>query len=163
LTGDSSKNIQPGAGIKDCSGSVGTVDQVLCSNGTHLQWANVGALPPGRVVSGICNAGVAICMDNLKVQMAAGGNRSMQIGTISGSVSVQIQTAYCQNTAFETGRYAPTLTTTMANINSWSFGSAGSVQHATICYGNPVTAAYCASMIVGVGFANNILCITRIV
>jgi hypothetical protein len=38
LTGDSSKNIQPGAGIKDCSGSVGSACQILTSTGTALKW-----------------------------------------------------------------------------------------------------------------------------
>jgi hypothetical protein len=163
LTGDSGKNIQPGAGIRDCSGNLGTAGQVLCSNGTHLQWANVGALQPGRVVSGIVNAGVAICMDNIKVAMAPSGSRSLQVGVVSGTAPVLIQTAYCQNTNFETGRYSYTLTTALININTWGFASNGAVQNATICYGSPVTAAYCVSMIVGFGYSNNILCITRIV
>jgi hypothetical protein len=163
LTGDSNKNIQPGAGIRDCSGNLGTAGQVLCSNGTNLQWANVGALQSGRVVSGIVNAGVAICMDNIKVAMAAAGSRSLQVGLVSGTAPVLIQTAYCQNTSFETGRYSCTLTTALININSWGFASNGAVQNATICYGSPVTAAYCVSMVVGFGYSNNILCITRIV
>jgi hypothetical protein len=102
-------------------------------------------------------------MDNLKVQMAPTGNRGMQLGTISGSVPVNVQTSYCQNGSFDTGLYVYNLSTTMANINSWGFISAGAVQHATICYGSPVTAAYCASMIVGAGYANNVICITRII
>jgi hypothetical protein len=163
LTGDSGKNIQPGAGIRDCSGNLGTAGQVLCSNGTNLQWANVGALQPGRVVSGIVNAGVAICMDNIKIAMAPAGSRSLQVGVVSGTAPAVIQTAYCQNTSFETGRYCCSLTTTLTNINTWGFASNGAVQSATICYGNPVTAAYCVSMIVGFGYNNNILCITRIV
>jgi hypothetical protein len=40
LTGDSSKNIKPGAGILDCTNSVGTAGQVLTSTGTALQWAS---------------------------------------------------------------------------------------------------------------------------
>lgn len=38
LTGDSSKNIQPGAGIKDCAGSVGVSGNILTSTGTALEW-----------------------------------------------------------------------------------------------------------------------------
>lgn len=41
LTGDSSKNIQPGAGIKDCAGNLGTNGQVLTSTGSALQWRNL--------------------------------------------------------------------------------------------------------------------------
>jgi hypothetical protein len=40
LTGDSSKNIKPGAGILDCTNSAGTAGQVLTSTGTALQWAS---------------------------------------------------------------------------------------------------------------------------
>lgn len=39
LTGDSGRNIQPGAGIRDCAGNIGTAGQVLCSTGTAIQWA----------------------------------------------------------------------------------------------------------------------------
>jgi hypothetical protein len=158
LTGDSNKNIRPGNGIIDCIGSVGAACQVLRTTGTGaLQWSALGAM-----ASGIVNAGVAICIDNMKIAMAPSGNRSLQVGVVSGTEPVTIQTAYCQNTSFETGRYVCTLTSALVNINTWSFGSQGAVQNATICYGNPVTAAYCVSMIVGFGYNNNVLCITRI-
>jgi hypothetical protein len=39
ITGDSGKNIQPGAGIRDCSGSLGTSGQVLTTTGSAVQWA----------------------------------------------------------------------------------------------------------------------------
>jgi microcystin-dependent protein len=39
LTGDGSKNITPGAGIKDCAGNLGTAGQALTSTGTALEWA----------------------------------------------------------------------------------------------------------------------------
>ena len=42
LIGDSGKNIRPGAGIRDCSASLGTAGQVLTSTGTVLQWATAG-------------------------------------------------------------------------------------------------------------------------
>jgi hypothetical protein len=38
LTGDSSKNIQPGAGIKDCAASAGTAGQILSSTATGIKW-----------------------------------------------------------------------------------------------------------------------------
>jgi hypothetical protein len=38
LTGDSSKNIQPGAGIKDCAASTGTAGQILSSTATGIAW-----------------------------------------------------------------------------------------------------------------------------
>ena len=41
LTGDSSKNIRPGAGVLDCTGSLGTATQVLVSTGSVIQWASL--------------------------------------------------------------------------------------------------------------------------
>ena len=38
LTGDSAKNIKPGAGIRDCTGSLGLTNQVLSSTGSSLVW-----------------------------------------------------------------------------------------------------------------------------
>jgi hypothetical protein len=40
LSGDSGKNIQPGAGIRDCAGSLGTSGQVLTTTGGAIQWAS---------------------------------------------------------------------------------------------------------------------------
>jgi hypothetical protein len=172
LTGDSSKNIQPGAGIKDCSGSIGTVNQVLCSNGTHLQWANVGALPPGRVVSGIVNSGVAVCMDNIQVRFSTAGNRSFQFATLSGSATVGYMSCpslyFSAPTSLATagvfGNQTCTLTTSFIYFNPGNnYANHNSTQEATIIYGNPPTAAYNVMGIVGAGYLNNIICITRIV
>jgi microcystin-dependent protein len=50
LTGDSSKHIQPGAGIRDCAGCLGCAGQFLCSTGTAIQWVTgVGDTPVGTV------------------------------------------------------------------------------------------------------------------
>lgn len=43
LTGDSGRNIRPGAGIRDCTGNLGTSGQVLTSTGSAIQWANPSA------------------------------------------------------------------------------------------------------------------------
>ena len=165
ITGDCSKNIQPGAGIRDCSGNLGTVNQVLCSNGTHLQWANVGALPPGRVVSGIVAAGASVCMDNIAVSFSTGGNRSFGFKTVSGTATVTWTTNYVQCGMAGTGPFQnQTLTTTFRYFDGgYAFGSHGSCQSATVCYGLPVTAAYNIVGIVGAGYANNVISITRIV
>ena len=152
-----------GAGTQGGSGIAFNTGLNVTGMSVSLVGANV-ALPPtsivGQSVSGICNAGVALCMDNLKVQMSTGGNRGMQLGLINGTACAIIQTAYCQTTAFETGRYCNNLTTTPSNINGWSFSITGATQHAFLCYGS---SAYCVSMMVGLGFNSNVLCITRIV
>ena len=165
ITGDCSKNIQPGAGIRDCSGNLGTVNQVLCSNGTHLQWANVGALPPGRMVSGIVAAGASVCMDNIAVSFSTGGNRSFGFKTVSGTATVTWTTNYVQTNMAGTGPFQnQNLTTAFRYFDgNYSFNLHGSCQSATVCYGSPVTAAYNIVGIVGSGYANNVISITRIV
>ena len=67
LIGDSGKNIRPGAGIRDCSASLGTAGQVLTSTGTVLQWAAPGGTPmwtsAGTVQAvGITTGGGAVVM-----------------------------------------------------------------------------------------------------
>jgi microcystin-dependent protein len=57
LTGDSGKNITPGAGIRDCAGNLGTAGQALTSTGTALEWAgpfvpNACFIAKGSVVVG---------------------------------------------------------------------------------------------------------------
>ena len=70
LTGDSAKNIRPGAGLRDCAGSVGTAGQVLSSTGAALQWTSVGgtsfvsagtiqSVGLGTVISGTLTPGTA--------------------------------------------------------------------------------------------------------
>ena len=51
LTGDSGKNIRPGAGIRDCNGNLGTAGQFLCSTGTALVWANTASTGPGLALA----------------------------------------------------------------------------------------------------------------
>jgi hypothetical protein len=43
LTGDSSMNIKPGAGVYDATNSLGTSGQILTSTGTGIQWATAPA------------------------------------------------------------------------------------------------------------------------
>ena len=43
LTGDTSLNIKPGAGVFDSTNSLGTAGQILSSTGTALQWTNAAA------------------------------------------------------------------------------------------------------------------------
>jgi hypothetical protein len=49
LTGDSNKHIQPGAGIRDCAGNLGTSGQVLTSTGTALLWSSPTFTSAGTV------------------------------------------------------------------------------------------------------------------
>ena len=52
ITGDSSMNIKPGAGIKDSSNSLGTSGQILSSTGTAIEWVDsVTSLIAGTGIS----------------------------------------------------------------------------------------------------------------
>ena len=42
ITGDSSFHIQPGAGIRDTAGNLGSAGQVLCTTGSAVAWADAG-------------------------------------------------------------------------------------------------------------------------
>ena len=56
LRGDSSKNIQPGAGIKDCTGVVGASGQFLQSTGSEIVWAAAGGGGSGTFDTSISNS-----------------------------------------------------------------------------------------------------------
>lgn len=161
LTGDSNKNIRPGNGIIDCIGSVGTACQVLRTTGTGaLQWSSVGAS-----ASGIVNALVGVCLDNLQVFMSGAAPRSFLVKVNSGT-----EVASWTSTGALAGGYATatlcqscTLTTTSQYFASaYNFPGHGSTQCVTLCYGSPPTAAYQIIGIVGLGYNNNIISITRI-
>jgi hypothetical protein len=56
LRGDSSKNIEPGAGIKDSTGAVGTSGQFLQSTGSEILWAAAGGGGSGTFDTSISNS-----------------------------------------------------------------------------------------------------------
>jgi hypothetical protein len=55
LCGDAGKHIKPGAGIRDCNGSLGTAGQALTSTGSAVVWG-AGAGVPGWIYAGTINA-----------------------------------------------------------------------------------------------------------
>lgn len=84
LTGDSTKAIQPGAGIKDCAGNTGTNGQVLASNGSNaICWQSLTPSIPCACITG---KGV------LLTGTAAGAVSSLTVGT-DGQVLVACGTA----------------------------------------------------------------------
>lgn len=77
LCGDNTKAIQPAAGIRDCAGSTGTLNQVLLSNGANaICWGAVPGLPTlaTATVAGI----VYGCMNTHRISI---GNGSLQNST----------------------------------------------------------------------------------
>ena len=74
LTGDSSKNIQPGAGIKDCTGSVGGPCQYLVSTGTALQWITPPSTNYRQCVAGSFTTPVSTLCQIAGVSLTTSGN-----------------------------------------------------------------------------------------
>jgi hypothetical protein len=79
------------------------------------------------------NAGVAVTLGTIQLQIPTGGNRSLQIRTATGgNLSLRVHTwiAWDQTNQPSTANYN---STTWTYLNSgWSFGNAGNYQHFTI-------------------------------
>lgn len=155
-----------GAGAQGSSPSFITQNS-MSGMAISLVGANV-ALPPTSIVgqskSGIVNAGACVCMDNIAVSFSTGGNRSFGFNTLSGTATVTWVNSYSQGGVAGSGPYQNQTVNTAFRYfeGGWSFGLHGSCQTAIVCYGLPVTAAYNVMGIVGAGYANNVICITRI-
>ena len=158
LTGDGSKNIKPGAGICDCSNSVGTLGQVLTSTGSAIKWSNL----PNTCLA-TANSGVAVTYGNLKFQIPGSGSRSLQVSLASGTASANIQTTCYSTTVVATVQNTVALDTTFKNANSWSFPtSAGNCQTAAIYVTSPAIAVYEVTVVTGALLNNNVYCITQL-
>jgi hypothetical protein len=84
LTGDSGKNIQPGAGIRDCANSLGTAGQALLSTGTAVCWgAAGGASAATPTVAGIvygCSAADNVSVGQYALQSITSGSNNVAVG-----------------------------------------------------------------------------------
>ena len=168
LTGDSSKNIRPGAGVVDCTGSVGTFAQPLTSTGTALLWTN-----NGKMASGFANdVGVTnqwIELDGIQFGMWSGACRSFVIRPASGTLTASWSTCWQGGTVgFGSVSYqdiavaSPNWRFLAVNAN---FPAHASVQQATICLaasGGFSRSMYQFCGMVGSGYINNVLSVTRI-
>jgi hypothetical protein len=115
--------------------------------------------------SGRVNAGVAVTLDNVQVQMATSGNRSLQFATVSGTYTARF-TGY--TTYFSSGNQftsfsgvSLSMTTTYQYPVAWSFPTEGD----TALYHMHDTTngrAYRVTLIVGAGYNNNIISIERL-
>jgi hypothetical protein len=92
LTGDSSKHIQPGAGIRDCANSLGTAGQALLSTGTAICWGSAGgggspATPTAAgTVLGCTTATNTSLGCNALLNAAISGTDNVAIGVGAGDV-----------------------------------------------------------------------------
>jgi len=126
----------------------------------------VGTLLNNRA-SGFVNAGVDVTLGNLRARIPTSGNRSLQVSTVSGTYSVYGSSVY--NAAGTIGGTNITsgtpvsVTTTPAYLNAVNnFTVAGDSGSWTI---NDTGAglAWRISFVIGPGYANNMICIERLV
>ena len=167
LTGDSSKNIRPGAGVVDCTGSVGTFAQPLTSTGTALLWTNIGKMASG-FANDVSVANQWIEIDGIQFGMWS-GCRSFVMRPASGTLTASWSSCYQGGTVgFGAASYqdiavaSPNWRFLVLNAN---FPLHATVQQATICIaasGGFSRSMYQFCGMVGSGYIGNALSVTRI-
>ena len=116
--------------------------------------------------SGLVNRGVDVTLGNLKVRMAATGNASLQVSTVTGTYSVYGSGTYSQIGAIAGSTIQSSsplsITTTPAYLNSgYNFGNSGATDTWIIMdTGNSIS--WRITMIVGAGYVNNMISIERL-
>ena len=116
-------------------------------------------------VSGLVNRGVDVTLGNLKARIAATGNISLQLSTVSGTYSVYGSSVYSQGGAAGTtidGGSPRTISTTPAYLNSgYNFATAGATDTWNIM-DTSNSIAWRITMILGAGVNNNLVSIERL-
>ena len=115
--------------------------------------------------SGLVNRGVDVTLGNLKARIAADGNVSLQLSTVSGTYSVYGSSVYSQGGAAGTtidGSAPKVISTTPAYLNSgYNFGTAGGTDTWNIM-DTSNSIAWRITMILGAGVNNNLVSIERL-
>ena len=115
--------------------------------------------------SGFVNRGVDVTCGNLKARIAASGNASLQISTVSGSYSVYGSGVYSYNGLG--GSTIPnnsplSITTTPTYIqSSYTFATAGATD-TWVLMDTSAGMAWRITMIIGGGYNNNFISIERL-
>jgi hypothetical protein len=116
--------------------------------------------------SGLVNAGVDVTLGNLKARIPTGGNRSLQVSTVSGTYSVYgagtINTGAIAS-GFIDGATPLSVTTTPTYLkSSTNLGGAGNTETWTIMdTGSNIS--WRISLIIGSAYNNNMISIERLV
>jgi hypothetical protein len=145
---------------------VGTNGAVLRPNSNcalGLEWSNVG-----RTVTGICNQGQYITIDDLQFAMWSGTNKSFVLRTLVGCANVNANwsTSYCNTSAGMVTCLISNWLLTNADKylgENWNTNTAGATQNATILIGPGASArVYQFTGVVGPAYDFNYMCVTRI-
>lgn len=127
---------------------------------------NVGD-PTGNVATKIAarvDAGVEISLDNLKARVTTSGSRGLEIGAVSGTISLHVQGSYTNVTGVAGTRTpAPTTYTTTfsGSLFGWSFGAESdtAVYHFADVSNSRF---YRVTLMIGSSYFNNFIAIERL-
>jgi hypothetical protein len=116
-------------------------------------------------VSGYVNAGTFLTLDNIKVSVTTGGNRGLCMATVSGNITCSISANYAlaggasgYATNWPGANYSPTPS---GSFFGWSFPNAGDGSTYIINdYNNQKV--YRVTLMIGVSYNNNFICIERL-
>jgi hypothetical protein len=116
--------------------------------------------------SGLVNRGVDVTLGNLKARMAASGNASLQLSTVSGTYSIYGSGIYSQagtvvGATIDGGSPRTISTTPSYLVGSYSFGTAGSTD-TWVLMDTSNSIAWRITMILGAGVNNNLITIERL-
>ena len=116
--------------------------------------------------SGLVNSGTDITLGNLKVRMSTSGNRSLQVSTVTGTYSVYGSGVYQSSGvggAYIDGSSPLLINTSPVYLSSsTNFSNAGSTDNWMIM-DTSNTISWRISLIVGLGFNNNMISIERLI
>jgi hypothetical protein len=127
--------------------------------------AGVGTLLNNRA-SGIVNAGVDVTLGNLKARIPTSGNRSLQLSTVSGTYSISGSNVYqAGGVAGVTinGGAPLSITTTPTYLSAGENYTAAGYMSIWNIMDPSAGLAWRITMIIGVSFDNNMICIERLV
>jgi len=115
--------------------------------------------------SGFVNAGTDVTLGNLRARVAGSGNRSIQLSTVSGTMTIYGSGVYSQSgvsgSTIDVGS-PRVLTTTPSYLNSgYQFVSAGATD-TWVIMDSGAGVAWRISLIVGAGYNNNFISIERL-
>lgn len=156
-------NLEINSGVTGQSG----VRLTQMTNAANLGTTASGNLyiPEANVVTQLANAGVAVQLGNLKVQVSTAGNRSLQFATVSGTTAVigTDEAVVGTGTAgsLQQGAINTNLGTTWLQFNTYSFPWQGNVQRTFL---TDVTSGitYRVTMIIGNNYLNNLIRIEKL-
>ena len=173
LRGDSTYNIRPGAGIRDCTGALGTAGQVLSTTGSALLWRNGAPTSCQALVN--CGSGPtgSNCLTFCGVSYGMWGSPGGYSFVFCAPSNTYWGWTTCAQNASLNSCIFCGCSGYIAN-SGWKYFNEGlslatnsATQSATfIQYPNntfsPATAIYCFLGVVGSGYCNNMICVTRI-